>query len=115
MKEYDEKQKEVLKDQQQVEMAKQHKKHQITTIASLAKAHGVFNRNPNQRNEQEDDSDFDPLQIRSPRPGPYPYGDPPGGDEGGGGGGPPNSDSFLKVYKKPEGDESPEGSDRKPN
>jgi hypothetical protein len=50
MREYDEKQKEALQNQQYQEMAKQMKKHQLSTITSLAKAHGVFNRNKNPRN-----------------------------------------------------------------
>lgn len=61
MREYDEKQKEALKNQQYQEMAKQLKKHQLSTITSLAHAHGVFKRGKNPRNEEEDDEDFDPL------------------------------------------------------
>ena len=34
----------------------------MTTIASFAKAQGVFNRNPNKRNAKEDDEDYDPLE-----------------------------------------------------
>jgi hypothetical protein len=37
------------------------KRHEVTTLASFAKAQGVFNRNPNKRNKQEDDEDYDPL------------------------------------------------------
>lgn len=47
MREYDEKQRELMKDMQQQEMARQFKKNSISTIAALAKVHGVFNRNPN--------------------------------------------------------------------
>lgn len=73
-------------------MARQLNKHQITTMASFAKAHGVFNRLPNQRNPREDDEDYDPLApFYNKRD--IPGGDPDGGDYGGGGpgdgGGPP--------------------------
>jgi len=61
VREYEEKQKDIVKSQQYQEQAKQMRKHQVTTIASFAKAQGVFNTNPNRRNEQEDDDDYDPL------------------------------------------------------
>lgn len=111
MREYDEKQKEALKNQQYQEMANKMKRHGLSTITSLAKAHGVFNRNQNPRNLEEDDEDFDPLQIRSPRPGANPYGDKKGGpggggpgdgDGGGGGGDGSQSDNSQKKKKKKE-------------
>ena len=67
MREYDERQKEAVQNKQHYEMEKQMKKNEITTMASLAKVHGVFNREPNKRSKREDDADFDPLNIRSPR------------------------------------------------
>lgn len=115
MKEYDEKQKEIVKNQNYQEMARQLKKHQLTTIASLAKAHGVFNRNPNQRNPNEDDEDNDPLahDDHSQHPSARKYsprgggGGPPGDDgsddpdhEGGGDYG--DQDDRKKKKKKPE-------------
>ena len=49
-------------------------------MASFAKAQGVFNRNPNQRNEIEDAEDYDPLapQFYADRK-PNPSGDGGGG------------------------------------
>lgn len=43
MQEYNEKQKEIVKDQQYQDIARQLKKHQITTFTGFAKAQGVFN------------------------------------------------------------------------
>ena len=41
------------------------RRHEVTTLASFAKAQGVFNQNPNKRNAKEDDEDYDPLQPGS--------------------------------------------------
>ncbi len=60
------------------------RKHEVTTMASFAKAQGVFNRNPNKRNEQEDDEDYDPLDPM--RRQDIPGGGPPGDDDGDGSG-----------------------------
>jgi hypothetical protein len=78
-------------------------------MAALAKVHGVFNRNPNARDTEEDDDDFDPLQIRSPRPGKFPYGMPSDDDGGGppkkpgGGGGDSSPPSESDRRKKDSG------------
>lgn len=62
VKEYEEKQKEIMKVQQYRDQARQLRRHEVTTMASFAKAQGVFNRNPNKRNAKEDDEDYDPLE-----------------------------------------------------
>lgn len=54
-------------------------------MASFAKAQGVFNRNPNKRNDQEDDEDYDPLDPT--RKQDIPGGGPPDDDDGDGSGG----------------------------
>ena len=54
-------------------------------MASFAKAQGVFNRNPNKRNDHEDDEDNDPLDPSRKQDIPG-SGGPPGDDDGDGSG-----------------------------
>lgn len=72
------------------------RRHEVTTIASFAKAQGVFNRNPNKRNAKEDDEDYDPLEPGRKQDIPMDGGDPGDDPDDQGSGG--EGDDGKKKY-----------------